>query len=206
VTIVGIDAPTVDQAIEVLRGVATRYEKHHNVRIGEGAIVASVTLAKRYLQDRELPDSAIDLLDETAARKRVEIEGMPAEVDDLIRRLDSVKAQQAALADDDDDVSRKTRARLVQERSELEPKVAAARTSLESRRGALAASQLLQKELGEALSALDKARDQRDFARLGELEHVTIPDLKRRVQAAEEAVQRVGGTRASNLVTIKTSR
>lgn len=201
VTLVTLDAPTVDQAIEVLRGVATRYEKHHGVRIGEAAIVASVNLAKRYLQDRELPDSAIDLLDETAARKRVEIEGVPATVDDLIRRLDSVKAQEAALADDDDDVSRKTRALLAQERAVLEPKVTEARSTIESRRGALAASQLLQRELSEALSSLEAAREKRDFARLGELEHVTIPDLKRRLQAAEEAVQRVGGAQASNLVT-----
>jgi ATP-dependent Clp protease ATP-binding subunit ClpB len=201
VTMVGLDPPTVDQAIEILRGVATRYEKHHNVRIGEAAMVASVHLAKRYLQDRELPDSAIDLLDETAARKRVEIEGVPAEVDDLMRRLDSIKAQQAALADDDDDASRKTRERLAAERAGLEPKVAEARAALESRRGALAASQALQRELAEALSSLDSAREKRDFARLGELEHVTIPDLRRRAQAAEQAVQRVGGIRASNLVT-----
>ncbi len=201
VTIVGLDAPTVDQATEVLRGVATRYEAHHNVRIGEGAIVAAVTLAKRYLQDRALPDSAIDLLDETAARKRVEIEGVPADVDDLMRRLESIKAQEAALADDEDDVSLRTRAKLAEERAELEPKVAAARTELESRRGALAAAQQLHAELAQAQAALDKARDKRDFARLGELEHVTIPDLKRRAQAAQDAVQRVGGNQTPNLVT-----
>jgi ATP-dependent Clp protease ATP-binding subunit ClpB len=75
-TILTIDPPTPDQAIEMLRGIATRYEEHHHVQIGDPAIVASVRLAKRYIQDRALPDSAVDLLDEAAARKRVEIDGV----------------------------------------------------------------------------------------------------------------------------------
>lgn len=202
VTMIPVDPPTVEQAVEMLRGIATRYEAHHNVRIGEGAIVASVNLAKRYLQDRELPDSAIDLLDETSARKRVEIEGVPAEVDDLMRRLESVRAQEAALADDDDEASVATRRRLAEERETLEPKVQAAKISLESRRGALAAVQVLRRELDEANAALEQAREERAFAKLGELEHVTIPDLKRRLDAAEKAVQAVGGGGdVSNLVT-----
>ncbi|MCU0691097.1 MAG: ATP-dependent Clp protease ATP-binding subunit, partial [Polyangiaceae bacterium] len=201
VTIIAVDPPTVDRAVEVLRGIATRYERHHHVRIGESAITASVQLAKRYLQDRELPDSAIDLLDETAARKRVEIEGVPAEVDDLMRRLESVRAQQAALADDEDEASQATLSRLRTERAELEPKVRQAKAALESRRGALAAVQVLRRELSEARAALEKARDEKAFARLGELEHVTIPDLERRLEAAEAAVQRVGGSDGSYRVT-----
>jgi len=108
-TFITLDPPTVEQAVEILRGITTRYEQHHHVRIGESAIVAAVNLAKRYLQDRELPDSAIDLLDETASRKRVETEGIPPELDDLIRRLESVRAQEAALADDEDEASVATR-------------------------------------------------------------------------------------------------
>ena len=201
VTLVAVDAPAVSQAVEMLRGIATRYEAHHNVRIGEGAIVAAVNLAKRYVQDRALPDSAIDLLDEASARKRVEIEGVPAEIDLLIRRLESVRAQEAALADDHDEVSERTRAKLKAEADALEPKVAQAKASLESRRGALAAVQVLRREHAEALAALEKARTERDFARLGELEHVTLPDLSRRLQAAEKAVQSVGGCDGGNVVT-----
>ena len=85
------------------------------MQIGEGAIVAAVRLAKRYLQDRALPDAAIDLLDETAARKRVEIDGVPAEVDEAIRRLASLKAQRASLAGDVDAMSVKTRERIEKE-------------------------------------------------------------------------------------------
>lgn len=201
VTLILLDPPTVDQTVEILRGIATRYEAHHNVRIGEGAIVASVQLAKRYLQDRELPDSAIDLLDETSARKRVEVEGVPAHLDDIMRRLESVRAQEAALADDEDEASLSTRKKLATEREQLEPKVAEARASLESRRGALAAVQVLRRELSEAKAGLQEAREKKDFARLGELEHVTIPDLERRFEAAQLAVQRVGGADTSNVVT-----
>jgi ATP-dependent Clp protease ATP-binding subunit ClpB len=200
VTMIPVDPPTVEQAVEILRGIATRYEAHHHVRIGEGAIVASVHLAKRYLQDRELPDSAIDLLDESSARKRVEIEGVPAEVDALMRRLEAVRAQESALEDDEDEASMSTRRRLAEERESLEPKVRDAQTSMESRRGALAAVQVLRRELKEATDGLVGAREKKDFARLGELEHVTIPDLKRRYEAAQAAVQAVGGD-ASNQVT-----
>ncbi len=201
VTVVTIDPPTIAQAIEMLRGVSSRYERHHAVRIGEAAVLASVTLAKRYLQDRELPDSAIDLLDETAARKRVELEGVPAELDSMIRRLASLKAQEASLANDPEDASLATRGRLAQERAQLEPKVAETRSAMESRRGATAAAQSLRKELDAATAALEVAREKKDFARLGELEHVTLPELNRRVQAADAAVQRVGGLKASNVVT-----
>ena len=107
--------PTVEQAIEILRGIASKYEAHHHVQIGEGAIVAAVRLAKRYLQDRALPDAAIDLLDETASRKRVEIDGVPAKVDEAIRRLASLKAQVTSLAGDVDAMSVKTRERIEKE-------------------------------------------------------------------------------------------
>ena len=135
-SVLDIEPPTVDQAIEVLRGVASRYEAHHEVRIGEGAIVATVRLAKRYLQDRALPDAAIDLLDETAARKRVEIDGVPPDVDVAIRRLASLKAQAASLAGDTDAMSVKTRSRLDDELRSLEPAVADMRAKLDARRKA----------------------------------------------------------------------
>jgi ATP-dependent Clp protease ATP-binding subunit ClpB len=88
-----IEEPSVDQATEILRGIANRYELHHGVEISERAIAAAVTLAKRYVQDRFLPDSAIDLLDEAAAAKRVETDGVPHTVDEAIRRLESLSAQ-----------------------------------------------------------------------------------------------------------------
>ena len=120
-TALTIEAPKPEQAIEILRGIATRYEAHHKVQIGDPAVVASVHLAKRYLQDRALPDTAIDLLDEAAARKRVELDGVPAKVDEAIRRLASIEAQRSSLADDSDAMSVKTRERLEKEIAELSP-------------------------------------------------------------------------------------
>jgi ATP-dependent Clp protease ATP-binding subunit ClpB len=198
---VALEPPSIDQATEILRGIATKYEEHHHVRIGEGAIVAAVTLAKRYLSDRALPDTAVDLLDETAARKRVEVDGVPAEVDAISRRVEALRAQIASLVDDDDRQSVLTRTRLEKELAELDPKAAAMRTQVASRRGVVAAVLALRKELAQAEAALATARKESSFAKLGELEHVTIPDIKRRLTSAEEAAQREGVATSSNLVT-----
>ena len=200
-SVLTIEPPTVDQAIEVLRGIASKYEAHHKVQIGEGAIVAAVRLAKRYLQDRALPDAAIDLLDETAARKRVEIDGVPEKVDGAIRRLASLKAQVASLAGDSDSMSVKTRERIEKEIRELEPTVSEMRARLDSRRGAMAALAALRAEEERLGSEIVQAREKHDFARLGELEHVQLVDVKRRLDAAEAAVGREMASGASNVVT-----
>ncbi len=187
-----IDEPSVDGAIEILRGVASRYEERHQVEISEGAIGSAVRLAKRYLQDRFLPDSAIDLLDETAAAKRVDTDGIPAPVDTAMRRADSLKAQIRSLERSEDKESRTTRDRLSAELAELEPKLVEMKSKLESRRGAVAAVRTLKSELDAARAALEDARTRKDFARLGELEHVTVPELEKRHHAAEEAARSAG--------------
>ncbi len=200
-SVLTIEAPAVDPAIEILRGIASKYEAHHKVQIGEGAIVAAVRLAKRYLQDRALPDAAIDLLDETAARKRVEVDGVPVLVDEAIRRLASLKAQLASLAGDTDALSVKTRERLEKEARELEPSVSEMRAKLDSQRGATAAVEALRAEHERLATELQRARDRQDFARLGELEHVQLPDVKRRLDAAQASLARDATNRVSNLVT-----
>jgi ATP-dependent Clp protease ATP-binding subunit ClpB len=162
--------------------------------------VAAVRLAKRYVQERALPDSAIDLLDEASARKRVEIDGVPASVDNAIRRLSSLKAQRASLADDNDAMSTKTRTRIDAEIKELEPSVSEMRTKIDSRRGALAAQAALRAEYNKLMADLEEARKTQNFARLGELEHVTIPDVKKRLDLAEAAVGKEGLSDQSNVV------
>jgi ATP-dependent Clp protease ATP-binding subunit ClpB len=200
-SVLTIEAPTVDPAIEILRGIASKYEAHHEVQIGEGAIVAAVRLAKRYLQDRALPDAAIDLLDETASRKRVEIDGVPAKVDEAIRRLSSLKAQVASLTGDLDAMSVKTRERIEKEIRVLEPTVSEMRARLDSRRGAAAALASLRAERERVEGEMRQAREKQNFARLGELEHVQLPDVRRRLEAAEAAVGRDGASDISNVVT-----
>jgi len=187
-----VDEPTVDAAVEILRGIAARYERHHGVRVSEGAIVAAVRLAKRYLQDRFLPDSAVDLLDEAAASKRVELDGTPASADEVIRRLESLEAQLQSLEPAGDAATAEVRERLSRELSELEPRVAELRRQVEARRGVVAAVRALRSELAEAERQRDAARDEKAFGRVGELEHVVLPDLAQRLARAEEAARRAG--------------
>ena len=138
-TMVRMEAPSVEQSIEILRGIASRYEKHHGVDIDEKAIRAAVTLAKRYVSERALPDSAIDLLDETAARKRIEADGLPADVDLACRRLESLEAQLASLTGDQDRASQTVRNRLSAEIDALRPKVAELRRELAARKNGASA-------------------------------------------------------------------
>ncbi|MEM9694817.1 MAG: ATP-dependent Clp protease ATP-binding subunit, partial [Myxococcota bacterium] len=187
-----IEAPSEEEAQDILRGIASRYETHHRVRIAESAIRTAVNLAKRYVADRELPDSAVDLMDSAAARKRVEVDGVPADVDHAIRRLESLEAQIAGLQDETDREGKRKLEELEREAAELRPQVKKMREDLESRRGVVAAVSAIRKELSEAEKAKDKAREEKEFAKLGELEHVTIPEIKRRLDAAEQASQKAG--------------
>ena len=200
-TLLTVDPPTPEKAIEILRGIATRFETYHNVQIGDPAVVAAVRLAKRYVQDRELPDNAIDLLDEASARKRVELDGVPAHMDDAIRRLSSLKSQLAGLKDDLDAMSTKSRARIEKEINELTPSVSEMRVKLDSRRGAAAAAASLREEYTKLNAQLEEARKTQNFAKLGELEHVQLPDVKRRLDVAEAAVAReASGQTTSRIV------
>ncbi|HVY47503.1 MAG TPA: AAA family ATPase, partial [Minicystis sp.] len=197
---ISLEAPSIEQATEILRGIATKYEQHHRVRVGESAIASAVNLAKRYLSDRALPDTAVDLLDETSARKRVEVDGVPAEVDAMTRRVESLKAQISALADDDDKMSVHTRTRLEKELAELEPRAKSVRQGVDARRGVLSALTKARGDLVTATRALEQARKSNDFAKLGELEHVTIPEIKKRLDSAEQVAAKEGVAPGSNLV------
>jgi ATP-dependent Clp protease ATP-binding subunit ClpB len=118
-TSVNVEPTSAECAVEVLRGVASRYERHHNIKIGEGAINLAVKLAKRYVQDRFLPESAIDLLDEAASNRMMEVTGVPAKLDRAVSRLASIKAQLTGLNGDDDEVSVKARVVLEKEAKDV---------------------------------------------------------------------------------------
>ncbi len=140
-----IEEPSLPEATEILRAVAGRLAAHHDVAIDEGAVSSAVTLAHRYLQDRRLPESAIDLLDETAARKRVTADGLPEAADAEVRRLEAVEAQ--LTLGRADAASDPVRVRLEDERRELAPRVETIRAAGERRRGAVAAVRTLRAEL-----------------------------------------------------------
>lgn len=179
-------------AAEMVRGAAGIYEQHHGVQISEDAILSAVTLAKRYVPDRFLPDSAFDLLDEAAAAKRVEMDGVPPEFDVPLRRFESVQAQLAALHGADDDVTRRAREGLQREADELAPGVQHMHKTLDSRRSARALLGALRVELQAARTARADLTKRGDLARAGEAEHVTIPDLESRLARAEVAGKQVG--------------
>lgn len=187
-----IDAPAVPEAIEILRGVSGRYERHHDIQISESAVTAAVRLAQRYLQDRFLPDSAIDLLDEAASAKRVEVDGIPAGVDDVLRRVDALKAQLASLDKANDPASSQAREKLKEELDRTEPTAQKLRTDLERRRGAVAAARTLRQEIEQARGSREQAREKSDYSRLGELDHVVLPDLEQRLDKAEAAARQAG--------------
>lgn len=155
-TRVTLEAPSADESIEILRGIATRYEQHHQVNIDEKAIRAAVVLAKRYVSDRALPDSAVDLLDETSARKRIELDGVPSDLDQACRRLESLEAQLASLSGDEDRTSATVRARLATELDALRLKVAELRRELSARRDGNApgvAAQVSDTDIAETLAS-----------------------------------------------------
>lgn len=186
-SVLNIEEPSIPEAIEILRGVAGRYEAHHQVAIANAAIVTATELAKRYLQDRFLPDSAVDLLDEAAARLRVETDGLSAEKDGLVQRYQSLRVQIESLAIPNDEDTKSVRQRLEAEQVTIAPQVEALRQQRESRRGVVAAVRQLRAELEQARMEREAAKQSKNYARLGELEHSVLPELEARLQKAEQA-------------------
>jgi ATP-dependent Clp protease ATP-binding subunit ClpB len=196
-TILSVEEPSIDGSTEILRGIAGRYEEHHRVRIAEGAIRAAVVLAKRYAQDRFLPDSAIDLLDESAATLRVEVDGAPAALDEATERLESLRTQIASLEGTDDAVSVETRQRLEQEASSVEVKAEEIRKQVQRHRTDATASGATPAE-GAVLDAEHVARTLAVWTGIpvakmleGEAEKLLRMELRleRRVVGQSEAVR-----------------
>jgi ATP-dependent Clp protease ATP-binding subunit ClpB len=192
--------PSSAEATEILRGLALRYEEHHGIQIGESAILASVQLAKRYVQDRFLPDSAIDLLDEAVAAKRVEADGSGTELDRAERRVAALRAQLASLANAEDRITSEARQKLEAELAQVEPKAQELKQAYEARRSLVTRLADLRRELDAGRSRLERAREAKDFAQVGELEHGTLPELEKRYAEAEAEASRVGLSVAGRVV------
>jgi ATP-dependent Clp protease ATP-binding subunit ClpB len=184
--------PSRALAAEMVRGAAGIYEQHHGVQISEEAIMSSVALAKRYVPDRFLPDSAFDLLDEAAASKRVDLDGVPPEFDTPLRRYESVQAQLAALSGADDEATRRARAALQREADDLGPSVKQMQKTLASRRSARALTRSLRAELSAAQASKEALTKRGEIAKAGEIEHVTIPDLTSKLERAVLAAEQAG--------------
>ncbi|AXA40113.1 ATP-dependent chaperone ClpB [Rhizobium leguminosarum] len=181
-----VDEPTVEDTISILRGLKEKYEQHHKVRIADAALVAAATLSNRYITDRFLPDKAIDLMDEAAARLRMQVDSKPEELDELDRRIIQLKIEREALKKETDVASADRLKRLETELTGLEEEADAltARWQAEKQKLGLAAD--LKKQLDDARNELAIAQRKGEFQRAGELTYGVIPDLEKQLVDAEK--------------------
>jgi ATP-dependent Clp protease ATP-binding subunit ClpB len=180
-----VPEPTVADTISILRGLKEKYELHHGVRITDGAIVAAATLSNRYIADRFLPDKAIDLVDEAASRLRMEADSKPEEIDELDRRIIQLKIEREALKKESDQASRDRLEKLETELAGLEQQSATLTARWQEEKDKLAGSQKLQERLDQARIELEAAQRKGDLACAGELAYGIIPDLEKRLGAAD---------------------
>jgi ATP-dependent Clp protease ATP-binding subunit ClpB len=182
-----VDEPTVEDTIAILRGLKERYEIHHRVEITDPAIVTAATLSHRYITDRHLPDKAIDLIDEAAARLRMEIDSMPEEMDRLDRRLVQLKIEREALKKEKDDASRKRLADLEAEIEKLEREFSDLEEIWKAEKAALLGTAHLKKELEQVRLEMEAARRAGDLARMSELQYGKIPELEKSLAIEQQA-------------------
>jgi ATP-dependent Clp protease ATP-binding subunit ClpB len=182
-----VDEPSVEDTIAILRGLQERYEVHHKVDITDPAIVAAAMLSHRYITDRQLPDKAIDLIDEAAARIRMEIDSKPEALDRLERRIIQLKIEQEALKKEKDEASRKRLATLEQTLRSLEKEYADLEEVWKSEKAAVQGTAQIREELDRARAELEAARRAGSLQRMAELQYGKIPELEKRLAQAIEA-------------------
>ena len=182
-----VDEPSVEDTIAILRGLQERYEVHHGVDITDPAIVAAATLSHRYIADRQLPDKAIDLIDEAAARIRMEIDSKPEALDRLERRVIQLKIEREALKKEQDEASRKRRQALEETLVNLEREYADLEEVWRSEKATLQVAAQIREEIERTRQEFDAARRGGDLARMSELQYGRIPELEKRLAQATAA-------------------
>jgi ATP-dependent Clp protease ATP-binding subunit ClpB len=192
---VTVDQPTVEDTISILRGLRERYEVHHGVRIKDSALVAAAVLSDRYISDRFLPDKAIDLVDEAAARLRTEIDSMPAELDEITRRTMQLEIEREALKKESDAPSRDRLAKLEQELQGLQAQAKTLREQWEREKGAIERPRQLRKRIEEVKVKIDQAMRAYDLNKVAELQYGTLATLERELREAEAQAVAGGGRR-----------
>ncbi len=182
-----VDEPSVEDTISILRGLKEKYEAHHKVRITDGALVAAATLSHRYITDRFLPDKAIDLVDEAAARLRMQIDSKPEELDNLDREIVRMKIEQEALKKEKDSASKDRLKRLEKDLASLQEKADALTAKWKSEKDKLSSAADLQNQLDKAKNDLADAIRRGDYQRAGELQYSVIPQLEGKLKATGDA-------------------
>jgi ATP-dependent Clp protease ATP-binding subunit ClpB len=185
---VTVDPPTEEDSISILRGLKERFEKYHNVHIQDGALVSSVVLSSRYIQDRFLPDKAIDLLDEACASIRTEMDSMPAELDELTRHVRRLEIEEAALKKEKDDASKKRLEELLKELAELKTKSDAMTARWLAEKKSLEEVQKVRTELDKVRFNYSQAADRGDNEEAARLKYGVIPELEKKLKEHEKKI------------------
>jgi len=181
-----VDEPDEEDTIAILRGLKERYEVHHGVTISDGAIIAAAKLSHRYITDRQLPDKAIDLIDEAASRIRMEIDSKPEELDRLERRLIQLKIEREALKKEDDEAALKRLGKLKDDIARLEKEYADLDEIWKAEKAEVQGSAQIQQKIEQARQEMEAARRKGDLEAMARIQYQTIPDLERSQQMSEQ--------------------
>jgi ATP-dependent Clp protease ATP-binding subunit ClpB len=181
-----VDQPTVEDTISILRGLRERYEVHHGVRIKDAALVAAAVMSNRYISDRFLPDKAIDLVDEAAAKLRTEIDSMPAELDEASRRQMQLEIEREALKKEKDAASRDRLAKLEKELADIQNQTSALKAQWQAEKEAVQKVRKLREEIEQTKLAIEQAERNYDLNRAAELKYGKMLELEKQLQAAEQ--------------------
>ncbi len=195
-----VDEPSEEDTIAILRGLKERYEIHHGVAITDPAIIAAAHLSQRYITDRQLPDKAIDLIDEAASRIRMEIDSKPEVMDKLDRRLIQLKMEQVALKKEKDEASKKRLAILKDEIKALEKEYSDLEEIWKREKAALQGAQQFKEQLDAARIELESARRSGDLAKMSEIQYGKIPELEEKIRAAEVAETEAESSEGAHLL------
>jgi len=180
-----VGEPTVEDTISILRGLRERYEIHHKVRFKDAALVAAAVLSNRYITDRFLPDKAIDLMDEAASRLRMEIDSMPAELDEVRRRIMQLEIEREALRKETDPSSKDRLSKLERELADLKEQQTRLQTQWQNEKDTLQGTSDLKQQLEDARTELELAQRVGDYAKASELQYGRIPELEKRIAAGD---------------------
>ena len=180
-----VDEPSVEDTVSILRGLRERYELHHGVRIQDAALVSAAMLSHRYISDRFLPDKAIDLIDEAAAKLRTEMESMPEELETLERRVLQLEIEREALRKETDQASQERLSALEQDLAELKAERAALRAQWDHEKQLLSSISSLREQLEQARTEMEQAQRDYDLNKVAEYQYGRIPALEKQLQEAE---------------------
>lgn len=190
-----VGQPSVEDTISILRGLKERYEVHHGVRIRDNALVSAAVLSDRYISDRFLPDKAIDLVDEAAAKLRTEIESMPEPIEKLRRKIMQLQIEEEALNKETDEASKEKLAKLIDEKTKLQNEENELKAKWDKEKQGIVRVRAIKKEMDSANTEMEKAQRSGDYAKASEIKYGKLPQLQKELEEMEKAVHDEEGNR-----------